>query len=83
MKFVTLRYSLALGPDGEYRVLTDDVIAPELDLVRPHPVDDVASVQVDLSLAVVLISFLPLPGEERDELLGRLGWRLRTQRACT
>ena len=43
----------------------------------PEPDDDVASVRVGLSLAVVTICLLPLPGPELDELLRRLPWRLR------
>lgn len=43
--------------------------------------DDVPSLRIDLSRAVVTICCLDLPSDEKDALLGRLDWRLRDSRA--
>lgn len=72
------RWPIARDGDG-WRVLTDDILAPSVvwmggTLYR----DDVASIRVDRSVAVVAIVMLEqLPGEERDEFVRRLEWSLR------
>lgn len=49
--------------------------------IVPYPLDDVASLRLDLSECVVRICLLDLPGDEKDALNRALPWRLRDARA--
>lgn len=76
------RITRVIGPAG--LALRDVQSGPIAFWVVEQPTtrrDDVASLLVDLSQAVVAICCLDLPSEEKDALLGRLDWRLRDCRA--